>query len=95
METVDDFVKLLIPPEASKARHDREDTNKKNGSRQCREPLKNTLVFTESAGTRTQDLRIKSPLLYQLSYSLKKSGRKLPSRTQFGKGANAAVSGQR
>ena len=26
-------------------------------------------VFTEGAGTRTQDLRIKSALLYQLSYS--------------------------
>jgi len=26
---------------------------------------------TEAAGTRTQDLRIKSPLLYQLSYNLK------------------------
>ena len=25
---------------------------------------------TECAGTRTQDLRIKSPLLYQLSYAL-------------------------
>ena len=30
-----------------------------------------TLSFTYvSAGTRTQDLRIKSPLLYQLSYAL-------------------------
>ena len=26
---------------------------------------------SEAAGARTQDLRIKSPLLYQLSYSLK------------------------
>ena len=26
---------------------------------------------SEAAGTRTQDLRIKSPLLYRLSYSLK------------------------
>src|SRR5690348_16284546 len=28
-------------------------------------------VVTERAGTRTQDLRIKSPLLYQLSYALR------------------------
>ena len=27
--------------------------------------------FSEAVGTRTQDLRIKSPLLYQLSYGLK------------------------
>jgi hypothetical protein len=29
----------------------------------------------EGAGARTQDLRIKSPLLYQLSYTLKKAAR--------------------
>jgi hypothetical protein len=29
------------------------------------------ILRNEAAGTRTQDLRIKSPLLYQLSYNLK------------------------
>ena len=29
------------------------------------------VVFSEGAGARTLDLRIKSPLLYQLSYALR------------------------
>ena len=39
----------------------------KKGSR----VIGNPLFFNVSAGTRTQDLRIKSPLLYQLSYAHK------------------------
>src|SRR5437588_760555 len=41
----------------------------------------------EGAGTRTRDLRIKSPLLYQLSYA--------PARSQFVLGSAAAMSTRR
>jgi hypothetical protein len=34
-------------------------------------PFKSTIILTEYTGTRTQDLWIKSPMLYQLSYILK------------------------
>lgn len=41
------------------------------GHKKTLEIRKNSRVFAnESAGTRTQDQRIKSPLLYRLSYTL-------------------------
>ena len=33
-------------------------------------PVQQRNITSEAVGTRTQDLRIKSPLLYQLSYGL-------------------------
>ena len=44
-------------------------TPTKNESQREAETRKNALFFIEGAGTRTLDLRIKSPLLYQLSYA--------------------------
>ena len=46
-------------------------TPTKKGSPKNSETPENTRLFNVSAGTRTQDLRIKSPLLYQLSYAHK------------------------
>jgi hypothetical protein len=45
-----------------------------------------TLQVDERAGDRTQDLRIKSPLLYQLSYPL--MGRKVAWREAAGQGGH-------
>jgi hypothetical protein len=41
------------------------------GKRKSRKPFRVHGLSNESAGARTLDLRIKSPLLYQLSYALK------------------------